>query len=313
MNANNTPIAVTGAAGLAGSAVVDHLRSQLYTCVMPITRQDADLTHTGATRALFSRIKPVHVFHAAATVYGLGGNMANQAKSFLDNTLINTNVIDAAYRAGVKKITVMGTNAIYPVSAELPYSEEDIFNGRPHSGESAYGHAKRGMLAMLEAYADSYGIEYAYLVSGNLYGPGDKFDPVNGHVIPSLIWKFHNALTTGGDVELWGDGSPQRDFLYSKDLARIVESIMLGPTQGPINIGYGESCSIANVASLLGWITGLSPTRIKFDASKPNGRMNTVSDLTRFRDLRFLPIPKFSLGLGLEETWNWYCERHPLR
>lgn len=310
MNKDDT-VAVTGAAGLAGSAVVAHLREQGFTSVVPITRADVDLTDANETRYVFRQIGRAHVFHAAATVYGLGGNMKNQAKSFYDNTMINTNVIDAAYRAGARKITVMGTNAIYPDS-DKPFREINIFSGRPHSGESAYGQAKRGMLAMLEAYRESYGLPYVYIVSGNLYGPGDKFDPVNGHVIPSLIWKFHNALKTGGDVELWGDGSPKRDFLYSKDLARIAELLMSSPVEGlPINIGHGVSSSIREAAFWLSHVTGLPMARVRFDPSKPNGRLTCTSDLTRLHSLGF--IPDYSLVRGLKKTWEWYCERNPIR
>src|ERR1035437_8190647 len=223
----NSPILVTGANGLAGSAVVEHLRANLFTCVIPITREDEDLRDHEAVGLMFQCIKPEHVFHAAATVYGIGGNMAFQAKSILENTLINTAVIDAAHTCGsVKKITVMGTNAIYPWPTPLPYSETTIFDGRPHGGEAGYGHAKRHMLAMLEAYHESYGLEYCYVVSGNLYGPRDRFNIETGHVLPSLIKKFSDAKATGGTVSIWGDGSPTRDFLYIKDLARIVQLLM---------------------------------------------------------------------------------------
>src|ERR1035437_5599290 len=243
----NDCILVTGANGLAGSAVVEHLRANLFTCVVPLTRDDVDLTEHGWVKEVFETIKPRHVFHAAATVYGLGGNMAFQGKSILDNTLINTAVIDAAHTCGtVKKITVMGTNAIYPWPPQLPYSETTIFDGRPHDGEAGYGHAKRHMLAMLEAYHESYGLEYCYIVSGNLYGPRDRFNTETGHVLPSLIKKFSDAKTTGGMVLVWGDGSATRDFLYIKDLARIVQLQMsedLKPTS-VINIGSGSSYTI---------------------------------------------------------------------
>lgn len=302
----NSPIAVTGANGLAGSAVVEHLRKK-FSCVMPITRFDADLRDGEATLQLFRDIRPEYVYHAAATVYGIGGNMRNQAKSLLDNTLINTNVINACQRVGVKKIVAMGTNAIYPDPPILPYFEEDIFNGRPHSSESGYGHAKRHMLAMLEAYNESYGLDYAYIVSGNLYGPRDTFDPINGHVLPSLIWKFHEAKKDDGDVILWGDGSAQRDFLFSKDLARIVEMILSGPIRGAINTGSGHVYTIKEVATALCFITGVQIDRVKFDHSKPNGRLDCTSDLTRLKHHGF--VPNYSLYRGLVDTWDWYCEQ----
>lgn len=302
----NSTILVTGANGLAGSAVVDHLRSKGYTGVVSLTRDYCDLRNHEAVAKLFNKLQPAHVFHAAATVYGLGGNMANQGKAFLDNTMINTAVIDAAHTCGsVKKITVMGTNCVYPHPAVLPYCETSIFDGRPDVGEVGYAHAKRHMLAMLEVYHKSYGMEYCYIVSGNLYGPRDKFNPVTGHVLPSLIAKFGKAIDTNGNVEVWGDGSATRDFLYSGDLARIVHILMSEELKsGPINIGNGASHSIQEIVQLLCQITGLPPERIRWDGSKPNGRPQCYSDLSRIHSLGF--EPEFDISKGLYETWKWF-------
>src|ERR1035437_6451708 len=279
----NDCILVTGANGLAGSAVVEHLRANLFTCVVPLTRDDVDLTEHGWVKEVFETIKPRHVFHAAATVYGLGGNMAFQGKSILDNTLINTAVIDAAHTCGtVKKITVMGTNAAYPWPTPLPFKEENLYNGRPDAGEFGYGHAKRLMLAMLEAYKESYGLEYCYIVSGNLYGPRDRFNTETGHVLPSLIKKFSDAKATGGTVSIWGDGSATRDFLYSKDLARVVQLLMSEDLKSrPINIGSGQSYSIREIVEKLCVISGVPADRVRWDASKPNGRPECYAALSR--------------------------------
>lgn len=296
-------VLVTGARGLAGSAVVEHFENKDFQ-VVGLTRDTADLSDWDATLTAFRCFKPVHVFHAAATVYGLAGNMANQGKSILDNTRINLNVIEAARQVGVKKITVMGTNAVYPWPPQLPYREETIFDGRPHHGEHAYGNAKRHMLAMLEAYKESYGMDFAYLVSGNLYGPRDKFDPVNGHVLPSLIWKFYEALRTNGEVTIWGDGSATRDFLYSEDLAEIVRLVMDGDTTGPINLGSGASCSIRQIALRLSFISGVPFERVIFDVTKPKGRPDCYADLSKLHALGFKP--QFSITEGLRTTWDWY-------
>jgi GDP-L-fucose synthase len=305
----NSPILVTGANGLAGSAVVERLRANLFTCVIPITRDDVDLRDHLAVRALFDRIAPEHIFHAAATVYGLGGNMSNQGKCFLDNTLINTAVIDAAKTCGsVKKITVMGTNAAYPWPTPLPFKEENLYNGRPDAGEFGYGHAKRHMLAMLEAYHESYGLEYCYIVSGNLYGPRDRFNTETGHVLPSLIKKFSDVAHGGfinSIVRIWGDGSPTRDFLYSKDLARVVQLLMSEDLKsGPINIGSGERVSIRGVVENLCMISGVPADRVRWDASKPNGRPECYADLSRLGALGF--TPNYDINQGLRETWDWF-------
>jgi GDP-L-fucose synthase len=304
----NSCILVTGANGLAGSAVVEHLHEHLYTCVVSVTHDDVDLRDPVRTLEVFDRIKPEYVFHAAATVYGIGGNMAFQGKSILENTLINTSVIDASNRNGVKKIIVMGTNAIYPWPPNLPYREDDIFNGRPHGAEAAYGHAKRHMLAMLEAYHDSYDLDYVYLVSGNLYGPRDRFDPVYGHVLPSLIAKFYDASLypdcTEGDIEIWGDGSATRDFLYSKDLAEGVRLTMTEDVHGAINVGHGKTYSIREIAEKLTLISGVAPFRVIYNDNKPNGRPNCYADLSKLKTLGFRPAT--TMDEGLQKTWDWF-------
>ncbi len=304
----NSCILITGANGLAGSAVVEHLRAHEFTCVVPITRHDCDLRDPIAVLKMFDRIEPEYVYHSAATVYGIMGNMKNQAKSIYDNTLINTNVIHSAHVvASVKKIVAMGTNAVYPWPPKLPYTEDDIFNGRPHGMESGYGHAKRHMLAMLEAYKESHGLDFAYLVSGNLYGPRDRFNTETGHVLPSLIKKFYDASVNPDDVvSIWGDGSPTRDFLYSADLAHIVR-IMLEPsrdTRGAINIGNGRSHSIRAIVGILSRISGVSFDRIQFDTTKPNGRPDCYADLSKLDALGF--APEYPIETGLSLTYDWY-------
>jgi len=302
----NDCILVTGANGLAGSAVVEHLRQNQFTCVVPLTRDEVDLTEHGWVKEVFETIKPRHIFHAAATVYGLGGNLAFQGKSILDNTLINTAVISAAHTCGtVKKITVMGTNAAYPWPTPLPFKEENLYNGRPDASEFGYGHAKRHMLAMLEAYHQSYGLEFCYIVSGNLYGPRDRFNTETGHVLPSLIKKFSDAKATGSPVEIWGDGSSTRDFLYSKDLARVVQLLMSEDLKsGPINIGNGQRHTISHVAAKLCKFSGVHADRVRFDPSKPKGRPDCFADLSRLDTLGF--TPDYDLETGLRETWDWF-------
>lgn len=298
----NSCIAVTGANGLAGSAMVEYLRKRDFTCVIPITRDNVDLRYHGETQKFFGRIEPEYVFHAAATVYGLQGNMDNQYKSILDNTLINLNVIDAARMYGTKKIVVMGTNAIYPWPAVLPYREEAIFDGRPHGGEAGYGHSKRHMLAMLEAS----GMDYTYLVSGNLFGPRDTFDPINGHVLPSLIHKFYEASVNELRlVPIWGDGSAERDFLYSEDLADVATFMMGNLFNGPINIGSGQTVSLNYVAKRLSSISGVDFSRVIYDLDKPTGRPTCYADLSKLRVLGWQAPTRFADGL--KATYDWYA------
>ncbi|WP_127903577.1 GDP-L-fucose synthase family protein [Solirhodobacter olei] len=296
-------ILVTGGRGLVGSAVVEHLRDKGYANVIAIGRQDCDLMDRGATETAITELRPDHIFHAAARVYGIMGNMKNQALSFFENVTINTNVIHAAKLAGTRKITVMGTGAVYPYpSPRLPLMEDDIFLGRPHPAEASYAQAKRAALAMLEAYEDDHGLEWAYVVSCNLFGARDKFDIEFGHVVPSLIAKFHHAKMTGGRVTVWGDGSAQRDFLYVKDCATAIERIM-SKGRGTVNIGSGKIYRIRDVVDTLARLTEMEG-RLDWDAGKPNGQDYRAYDLSRLSALGF--EPKFSLADGLRETWNWY-------
>lgn len=295
-------IAVTGANGLAGSAAIAHFRARGFQNVTPITRQDVDLRYHGDTMRLFRKLSPDYVFHAAATVYGLQGNMDNQYKSILDNTMINTNVIDASRHVGAKKIVAMGTNAVYPWPAVLPYRAETIFDGPPHDGEYGYAHAKRHMLAMLE----TSGIPYTYLVSGNLYGPRDTFNVTTGHVLPSLIKKFYDAsIGATASVNIWGDGSAERDFLHSADLADLVSFFFGNAITGPINIGEGVTRPLSYVAKLLSSISGVDYSRVVYDTSKPLGRPTTYSDLKVLHGLGWRPSIRFDHGL--KSTYEWYA------
>lgn len=296
-------IAVTGGRGLVGSALVDLLRDEGFRDVVPVGREECDLSDVPATRRYFEALKPDYVFHAAARVYGIMGNMKNQGLSFYDNNLINTAVVDAAHRADVKKITVMGTGAIYPFPPpSLPLREETVFDGRPHPSESGYAHAKRAMLAMLEAYEESYGLGWAYIASCNLFGPRDKFDIEGGHVVPSLIAKFRTAELTGGPVTVWGDGSARRDFMYVKDAARVALTVMR-ELDGVVNMGSGSVWSIREIVEALGRITGLAD-RVVWDGSKPNGQAYRAYDLSRLASTGF--ACRYPIEEGLRETWAWY-------
>lgn len=294
---------MTGARGLLGSAICAHLKRQGYLEVITIGREECDLTDPQATLHLFERLRPDYVFHAAARVYGLGGNLRNKAASFYDNVMINTNVVHSSHRVGTRKITVMGTGAVYPYPAPgQPFTEDMIFMGEPHHSEDSYSHAKRAMLGMLRAYAESYGMQWAYVVCCNLYGPGDKFDPELSHVIPSLVRKFYEAKQANGIVTVWGDGSARRDFLYVTDAARLAVRIM-EQVDGAVNIGSGRVHTIREVVEALARVSGMEG-RYVWDASRPNGREYLGYDLSRIGSLGF--SCQYSLEDGLRETWAWY-------
>ncbi len=303
----NEKILITGGKGLVGSALVEHLRNKGFSNVMALGRDDCDLTDTFSTRKYFEKHQPAYVFHAAARVYGIMGNMKNKALSFLDNVMINTNVVDAASRVGVKKITVMGTGAVYPYpSPGLPLKEDMIFMGEPHAAENSYAHAKRTMLAMLRAYEESYGMEWSYVVSCNLFGPRDKFDTEFGHVVPSLIKKFYDAKRCGEKVVVWGNGSAKRDFMYVKDAARVGLAIMQN-INGPANIGSGTVYSISDIVEMIADITDMKD-HVVWDETKPNGQDYRAYDLTKINSIGF--NCQYAIRQGLEETWAWYAENY---
>ena len=300
-------ILVTGAAGMVGSHVVDALKAQGRS-VVGVGRKECDLRDADMTHRMFAMIKPTHVFHSAACVYGIIGNMNNPGQSFLENIQINTNVIEAARKSGVKKVTAMGTGCVYPYPPiRTPLVEDDIFMGRPHPSEAGYAHAKLAMLAQLETYGHRAEMDWAYIVSCNLFGPRDKFDPVNGHVVPSLVRKFFEAKRDNTEVTVWGDGSARRDFIYIKDAARAVTMVM-DKAHGALNFGTDSVWRIGDIIKELAEISGVGMGRVVWDKTKPNGVDYRGYDLTRLKALGF--EPKYSISEGLQKTWLWYSHEH---
>jgi GDP-L-fucose synthase len=299
-------ILVTGAGGVIGHALTSELQNQGYANIVAISSEDGDLCDFECSKDIFQQYQPELVFHLAARVSGIMGNMKNRALAYLDNIRINTNVIEAAHLNGAKKIVAMGTTAIYSDIVPLPMCEEDIWLGPPHASEAPYGHAKRAMLAQLEAYHEQYGLDYAYCISTNLYGPFDRFDEEYGHVLPSLISKFHRARLAGEDVIVWGDGSPQRDFLYSKDAARAL-CLIAERGNGAINLAGGAPVSIKDAVETLAEVSGFTKDVI-WDSSKPNGQMLRQYSTDKLINLGFAPT--FSLKEGLQETYDWYKDNY---
>ena len=296
-------VVVTGSSGLMGKALVDELTANGKP-VVALTSRDVDLTDFAATVKLFRHHRPVVVYHLAARVSGIMGNLRAQGQAYLDNTRMNTNLIEAARLAGTTKVVAMGSAAIYSDIVELPMREDDIWLGPPHSSEAGYAHAERGMLAQLQAYQDQYGLDYAYCVSTNLFGPHDRFNEQQGHVLPSLISKFHRAAQEKGAVTVWGSGTPQRDFLYSKDAARALRLIGEEFT-GPINLATGTSVSIQETAELIRAVADPA-IEINWDRSKPDGQRLRDYDVSKLRALGFAPA--FTLEAALAETYRWYTE-----
>ena len=299
-------VLVTGSTGVVGHGVREAVRDRSdLDCVFQ-RREDCDLMDFAATKAYLAEVAPDAVIHLAARVYGIQGNLNNKGLSYFDNCMINTHVVEAARLAGVKRFVAMGTGAVYPeLAGGAPLSESDIWSGPPHGSEDSYAHAKRGMLAQLDAYRTQYGFDSAFVVSCNIFGPHDRFNVAEGHVTPSLIAKFEEAKRTGGKVGVWGNGSAVRDFLFSYDCGAAILAVLDSGVQGPVNFGCGDHIAIRTIVEELTRIYGFADDRIAWDASKPNGQAKRVYDLTRLNSTGFKA--RYSLGEGLKITADWYA------
>ncbi len=298
-------IVVTGGGGVLGRPLV----RLLETAGMPVRvigSSELDLRDAAATNDYFAALRPSLVYHLAARVHGLGGNTRYPAEMYTDNIRINTNVIDAAVRAGVEKIVAVSTVATYASDLPQPASEDMIWRGPPHGSELAYGHAKRAMLAQLQAYAAQHGLRFAYPILTNIYGPEDRFDQIYGHVVPSLVAKFHAAKQSGGSVQVWGTGRAERDFLYGEDaahaLVRIAKDI-----EGPVNVATGKTVRIADVVELLAQHSGVD--NVQWDATKPDGQLERSYDVSRLASIGF--EARTSIAAGLAQTYDWYAKAFP--
>lgn len=300
MNKNDC-ILITGGSGLVGTALTNLLREQGYTQVYSIGSRDCDLRSFEETSHVFNHIKPDYVFHLAARVHGLGGNSIYKADILVENTLINLNVVTNSRINKVKKIVAMGSGCVYPELTEgMDLTEDQIWLGEPHGSEDSYAHSKRLMLAHLEAEKKQYGLNYAFAISGNLYGPNDKFNDNEGHVTPSLIKKFYDAKKEKRPVRVWGHGIAIRDFTYSMDAARALFLIM-SKANGAINLGSGFKHSIKDIVDELFKITGVP---VEWDSTKPDGQKYRCYDVSKLIELGF--VPKVKLQEGIANTWNWY-------
>lgn len=300
----STRIFITGGGGLVGQALVRFFQNMGFDNICYPSSKELDLLDYEETKKRFIEFAPDIVFHTAARVYGIMGNMQNKGLSYLDNTLINTHVVEASRLSGVKKVVAMGTGCIYPYpSPGLPLKENMIWLGYPHHAEDSYAISKRSMLVHLNSYKESYDMDFAFVISGNLYGPGDKFDEEQGHVTPSLISKFYKSLQNGDKISVWGDGSARRDFLFADDVAKALIYIARN-VSGPVNMGSGKVISIKDIVDTLGQITGLSD-RVEWDSSMPNGQDYRAYDLSTLNGTGF--VPDIDLKTGLTITWEWFC------
>ena len=301
---SDSRVLVAGANGMVGSAIVRNLKSKGYTNIIKGTRDDVDFTNQDETERYFCSEEPEYVFLAAAKVGGIKANNDYPAQFIRDNLQIQTNVIDAAYRHGVKKLVFLGSSCIYPKFATQPITENQLMTGPLEPTNDSYAIAKIAGIRMCQAYYQQYGFKAISLMPTNLYGPNDNFDLETSHVLPAMIAKFHNAMKNNESVTLWGDGSAMREFLHVDDLAEACYVCMQKYDKPEhINVGTGEDVRIWELASIISDVVAFSG-EILWDFTKPNGTPRKVLNIDKIKELGW--EPKINLQKGIELTYEWY-------
>jgi GDP-L-fucose synthase len=305
-------IYVAGHAGLVGAAILRRLHAEGCTNLLTRPRADLNLTRHEQVDEFFARQRPAYVFLAAARVGGILANDTYPADFIRENLLIQTHVIDAAWRHGARKLLFLGSSCIYPKLAPQPMPEDCLLTGPLEPTNSAYAIAKIAGLEMCAAYRRQHGFNAIALMPTNLYGPGDNFDLQNAHVLPALLRKMHAAKIGGAaQVEIWGSGRPRREFLYVNDLADAAVFLMCNyDAGGLINVGVGEDVSIRELAELIRDVVGYQG-ELRFDAGKPDGTPRKLLDVSRLSALGWQA--RTPLRAGIEQTYAWYLEHRAAR
>ena len=302
-----TRVLVTGGGGFLGSHLVERLE-QAGDEVFAARSRDYDLTRADDTARLFDDAKPERVFHLAAEVGGIGANRENPGRYWYANLMMGAHVLEQSRTHRVAKLILAGTVCAYPKFTPVPFSEDNLWDGYPEETNAPYGVAKKSILVGAQAYREQYGLDAIYLLPANLYGPRDNFDLETSHVIPALI---HKMIDAQGEVILWGDGSPTREFLYVDDCAEALYLAAEGyDGAAPVNLGTGVETSIRELAETIADLTGFDG-EIVWDTSMPNGQPRRSLDATRANEL-FGFQAKTSLRAGLERTIAWYRESSPV-
>jgi len=291
---------VTGGYGMVGSAMESQIK---------LSRETCDLTNPKQTEALFRTIRPEGVIHCAGKVGGIGGNSNYKGEYFYDNLMINTNVIEASRRAGVKRLVAFLSTCVFPDNVSYPLTVDQVHQGEPHSSNYPYAYAKRMADVQIRAYREQYGLNYTSIIPSNIYGPNDNFSLEHGHVMPMLIHKLYLAKKNKTDFTVWGSGKPLREFIYSKDIAKIAEWA-LEKYEGtePLIVSGDDEVSIKDLVGLL-----VDEFKFKgkviFDETKPDGQYRKPSDNSKIKEL----LPDFEytpFEQGIKETVNWFIENY---
>ena len=293
-------VLITGGYGMVGSAMESQIKLSKETC---------DLTNPKQTNKLFQLIKPDGVIHCAGKVGGIGGNSNYKGEYFYDNLMINTNVIEAARKAGVKNLIAFLSTCVFPDKVKYPLTVDQIQLGEPHESNYPYAYAKRMADVQIRAYREQYGINYTSIIPSNIYGPNDNFNLDHGHVMPMLIHKLYLAKKNKTDFTVWGSGKPLREFVYSKDIAKIAEWALFNYEHtDPLIISGDEEISIKDLVGLL--VDEFKfKGKVVFDKTKPDGQLRKPSDNSKIKEL----LPDFEytpFEQGIKETVNWFIENY---
>lgn len=307
----NNRIYIAGHNGMVGSAIKRKLESRGFSNLILCKSSVLDLRDQASTTAFFKKERPEYVFLAAAKVGGIMANSTYQGEFIYDNLMIQNNVIDASYRMGVKKLMFLGSSCIYPKMAPQPLKEEYLLTGALEPTNEPYAIAKIAGVKLCDAYRSQYGCNFISVMPTNLYGPNDNYDLNTSHVLPALIRKFHEAKIFGKEeVEIWGTGTPKREFLHSDDMADACIFLMNNFDEpGLVNIGVGEDISIKDLALIIKEIVGFKGC-LTFNSSMPDGTPRKVLDVNKIRKLGW--EAKISLKEGIrsvyEEFKRWYYD-----
>ena len=312
-------IYIAGHRGMVGGAILRALQAQGQHELVTRTSAELDLTDQAAVRAFFQTERPDQVILAAAKVGGIHANNSYPAQFIYENLMIECNVIHQAYAAGVTKLLQLGSSCIYPKEAPQPMAEDALLTGVLEATNEPYAIAKIAGIELCASYNRPYGTVYRSVMPTNLYGPGDNFHPENSHVLPALIRRFHQAAQEGAEeVVVWGSGKPMREFLHVDDMAaaslfvagldRATYEAETQPMLSHINVGSGTDVTIRELAETVARVTGFTG-RLTFDATKPDGTMRKLMDVSRLTRLGWrATIP---LEQGIAGTYRWYLAQDP--
>jgi GDP-L-fucose synthase len=304
---NSSLIYIAGHTGLAGSAIVRRLRALGFENLATRTSAELDLRMQSAVDRFFDETRPECVILAAARVGGIHANNSRPADFIRDNLQIQTNVIDAAHRYGTRKLIFLGSSCIYPRLAPQPMKEEYLLTGALEPTNEWYAVAKIAGIKMCQALRRQHGFDAISVLPTNLYGPNDNFSEADSHVLPAMIRKFHDAKSGGApEVVLWGTGKPRREFLHADDFADAVCFLMSTYSdETPINIGWGEDVSIAELAETVQRVVGYTG-HVRYDSGMPDGMPRKLLDVTRLKGLGW--SAKTRLPEGIASTYSWFLE-----